>query len=431
MEQESNFTNRLGQDGFTWWLGVVEDNLDPSEMMRSKVRIFGLHTEDLNLIPTADLPWASPMCPITSGGSKTSSYFKPGDYVFGFFLDGPSSQVPIILGSMPGAPQSPQKEGTGFSAEARYYRNPVSKSDIPQPISNAVDPVVIKSKIEGGVNTVIEKLTAPAMLINRIGFPTVPATSYSVAGTTIQIANEQTVHSCDFKFLINFADLNIGVIENPITLIKNAIAQAKNKASAIIQAALAKIVDGLRLITKGIIVAMNLDPSGQISKIFSILKDIVRKINYYAKLIAEYIGAVALIVELVRQLKQIIEFIKSLPARILAILKDCLTTFLSGVTDAINKVQVIPGTIAAGLENVFSDLAESTDQAISDIQETANTVSSNTANLPNNFIIYVTAPETANTQELINYYAEVYPNTNVVISQYAVESFNVANNTTP
>lgn len=431
MEQESNFSNRLGQDGFTWWLGVVENNQDPAQLMRCKVRIFGLHTQDLNLIPTEDLPWATPMCPVNAGGAKTSSYLKEGDYVCGFFMDGASSQVPVIIGSMPGAPQSPQKEGTGFSAEAKYYRNPVPKSKIPQPISNATSPDVIKAKIVNGVDTIIEKVRAPAMAINRIGFPTVPATTYSVAGTTIQIANEQTVHSCDFKFLINFADLNIGVIENPITLIRNAIAQAKNKAAAIIQAALAKVVDGLRLITKSIIVAMNLDPSGQIARIFSILKDIVRKINYYAKLIAEYVGAVALVVELVRQLRQIIEFIRSLPARILAILKDCLTTFLGGVTDAINKVKIIPETISSGLEAVFSDLAESTGETINEIQETANTYSANTANLPNNFLIFVTSPETANTQELINYYAETYPNTNVVISQYSVEAYNVANSTTP
>lgn len=436
MEQESNFSNRLGQDGFTWWLGVVENNQDPAQLMRCKVRIFGLHTEDLNLIPTEDLPWAAPMCPVNAGGAKTSSFLKEGDYVCGFFMDGASSQVPIIIGSIPGAPQSPQKEGTGFSAEAKYYRNPVPKSEIPQPISNAFDPAVIKAKVENGVNTVIEKVTAPAMAINRIGFPTVPATTYSVAGTTIQIANEQTVHSCDFKFLINFADLNIGVIENPITLIKNAIAQAKNKAAAIIQAAIQKIIDAFRFVTKGIIVAMNLDPTGEISKIFSTLKDIVRKINYYAKIIAKYVGAAALIVELVKQLRQIIDYIKSLSKKILAILKDCLSTFLNGVNDAINKVKVIPDTISAGLAEVFQDLGDTTSEIIGDLNTDANTISANTSSnndiaLPNNFILYITAPESANTQELINYYAQTYPNTNVIISQYSVESYNVANNTSP
>lgn len=436
MMQQSDFSNRLGQDGFTWWLGVVEDVQDPLQLMRSKVRIFGIHTEDLNLIPTADLPWASPMCSVNSGGSKTSSYLKPGDYVCGFFMDGSNSQVPIIMGSIPGAPQTPQKEGTGFSSEAKYYNSGINKEETPLPISNALEPAAISAKLVDGVNTVIEKLRAPAMEINRIGLPTVPSTTYTVAGTTIQIANEQSVHSCDFKFLINFGDLGLDVIENPITLIKNAIANAKNKAAAIIRAALAKIVDGLRLITKGILVAVNLDPSGQIARAYSVLKDIIRKINYYAKLIAEYVGAVALVVELVKQLRQIIEFIRSLPERIIGILRECLTTFLGGVSDAINKVKIIPETIAGGLSDVFQNLADTTSETIEIIEDTANTISANTgsantSNLPNNFIVFVTSPETANTQELINYYAEVYPNTNVVFSQYSVESYNVANSTSP
>jgi len=416
---------------FNWWIGVVEDNQDPTKLMRCKVRIFGLHTEKLDLLPTEDLPWASPMCPATAGGSKSSSYFKEGDYVCGYFLDGPNAQAPVIIGSMPGAPQTPQKQGTGFSAEAKYYRNPIPKSEIPQPISNALEPAVIQATIENGVNTIIKKVTAPAMLINRIGFPTIPATTYNVAGTTIQIANEQTVHSCDFKFLINFGNLNLDVIENPITIIKNAIAQAKNKAATLIQAAIQKIIDAFRLVTKGIIITMNLDPSGEIAKAYSKLKDIIRKINYYAKIVAKYVGAAAFVVEFVKQLRQIVEYIKSLPQRIVAMLKDCLSTFLGGINDAINSVKIIPQTIAASLTDVFQNLADTTQTVINEFQEAANTSSNNEIALPNNFITYITSPSTANTQELINYYATVYPNTNVVISQYTVESFNVANSTSP
>lgn len=416
---------------FNWWIGVVEDNQDPAKLMRCKVRIFGLHTEKLDLLPTEDLPWASPMCPATAGGSKTASYFKEGDYVCGYFLDGPNAQSPVIIGSMPGAPQTPQKQGTGFSAEAKYYRNPVPKSEIPQPISNALEPAVIQATIENGVNTIIKKVTAPAMLINRIGFPTIPATTYNVAGTTIQIANEQTVHSCDFKFLINFGDLNLDFFENPITIIKNAIAQAKNKAAAIIQTAIQKIIDEFRLVTKGIIIVMNLDPSGQISKAYSKLKDIIRKINYYAKIVAQYVGAAALVVEFVKQLRQIVDFIKSLPARLLGILKDCLATFVNAINAAIGQVRIIPETIAAGLSEVFQDLGNAAQSVVDEAQEVANTSANTGVPLPNNFITYITSPESANVDLLIAYYATVYPNTNVVISQYSVESFNVANSTSP
>lgn len=429
MPQQS-FQNRLGQDGFNWWIGVVEDNQDPLNLSRNKVRIFGVHTADLNLIPTADLPWATSLYPVSGGGTKSSSHLNEGDYVCGFFMDNLGLQVPVIIGSLPGVPQRPPKVGEGFSTEAKYFNSDKTKENTPRVISNAIEPAVIKATVDG-TNTIIEKVTAPAMLVNRVAFPTIPTTTYSVLGTTVQIANEQTVHSCDFKFLINFGDLNLDVIENPVTLIKNAIAQAKNKAAAIIQAALTKIIDGLRIVTKGVIIALNLDPSGQIAKVYSVLKDIIRKINYYSKMIAEYVGAAALVVELIKQLRQIIDFVRTLPERVLAVLRDCLTSFLGSVNDAINKVKIIPDTIGTGLESAFQNLVDTTQETISDIQEAANTSSANTANLPNNFIVFVTSPESANTQELINYYAQVYPNTNVIISQYTVESFNVANNTSP
>ena len=55
----SDFQNKLGHDNFIWWIGVVEDRIDPLNLGRCKVRIFGSHTENLQLIPTSSLPWAT------------------------------------------------------------------------------------------------------------------------------------------------------------------------------------------------------------------------------------------------------------------------------------------------------------------------------------------------------------------------------------
>ena len=46
----------MGEDGFVWFTGVVEDRNDPDALGRVRVRCVGFHTEDLNDIPTADLP---------------------------------------------------------------------------------------------------------------------------------------------------------------------------------------------------------------------------------------------------------------------------------------------------------------------------------------------------------------------------------------
>ena len=124
----SDFQNRLGHDNFVWWIGVVEDRDDPLKLGRCRVRIFGSHTEDLNLIPTSSLPWASPLYPVND--SKSFSTPMEGDYVFGFFMDGLSSQAPTMLGVFPGVPQKESAPGTGFSAVAKAYSPGITEEEI-------------------------------------------------------------------------------------------------------------------------------------------------------------------------------------------------------------------------------------------------------------------------------------------------------------
>ena len=48
--------NFLGQDGFIWFVGVVEDRNDPQKLGRVRVRCLGYHTADRIALPTSDLP---------------------------------------------------------------------------------------------------------------------------------------------------------------------------------------------------------------------------------------------------------------------------------------------------------------------------------------------------------------------------------------
>lgn len=91
----------LGKNGFVWWIGVVEDNVDPINLCRAKVRIFGYHPEfSSNKVPTSDLPWAITIMSM----NVPDSYNRPalGEWVFGFFLDGEEAQEPAIVGYIPG-----------------------------------------------------------------------------------------------------------------------------------------------------------------------------------------------------------------------------------------------------------------------------------------------------------------------------------------
>jgi len=91
----------LGKEGFVWWIGVVEGNLDPALLGRVQVRIFGYHSaKDTNEIPTEDLPWA----PCMFSANVHGAYGRPnlGDWVVGFFLDSHEAQEPMVMGILPG-----------------------------------------------------------------------------------------------------------------------------------------------------------------------------------------------------------------------------------------------------------------------------------------------------------------------------------------
>jgi phage baseplate assembly protein gpV len=92
----------MGLNGFTWWIGVVENRNDPLNLCRCQIRVFGWHTADKNLIPTGDLPWAHPVFPVNS--SDESKTPVEGDWVLGFFFDGPLGQAPAYLGVVPAIP---------------------------------------------------------------------------------------------------------------------------------------------------------------------------------------------------------------------------------------------------------------------------------------------------------------------------------------
>jgi hypothetical protein len=102
--------NFMGKNGFQWFVGVVEDRQDPKHLGRIRVRALGYHTENLTDLPTADLPWAHPMNPITSatvsGVGQTPLGSVEGTWVVGFFQDGADAQQPIIIGTLPGVPSS-------------------------------------------------------------------------------------------------------------------------------------------------------------------------------------------------------------------------------------------------------------------------------------------------------------------------------------
>ena len=109
----------IGQ-GFNWWIGQVaddsywRDNISPAKLTdkqsvpgwgyRYKVRIFGLHDAGEGGVESKDLPWANIMYGVTdgayTGNAGATPQIQQGNMVYGFFLDGPEQDQPIIMGVM-------------------------------------------------------------------------------------------------------------------------------------------------------------------------------------------------------------------------------------------------------------------------------------------------------------------------------------------
>ena len=132
----------MGKGETKFFFGVVEDIADPLSLGRVKVRAFGYHSEDTDLISTKDLPWSMVMMPSTSAstsGIGMSPGLQSGSQVFGIFLD-EFCQYPLVLGSIPtihrpSAPQNPGNSPSGYtnvSAQNQYAAGDVGTPEGPQ-----------------------------------------------------------------------------------------------------------------------------------------------------------------------------------------------------------------------------------------------------------------------------------------------------------
>jgi len=106
-------------DQTRWFIGQVVDNKnDPLKLGRVKVKVFGVYDD----IADEDLPWAQIIVPVTQGiheGKGQNLGILVGTQVFGVFMDGQSSQLPLVIGTIP-------KEGDAHErTKANYPYNKV------------------------------------------------------------------------------------------------------------------------------------------------------------------------------------------------------------------------------------------------------------------------------------------------------------------
>lgn len=114
-----------GFDNLQWFMAIVEDNQDPTNQGRVRIRAFGIHPSyESELMPTEDLPWA---VPINGAYGGTSQIPRITDWVFGFFADGRDAQHPFLMGVVPG--QNLQSMTGSGEQNASSYTRPSNESE--------------------------------------------------------------------------------------------------------------------------------------------------------------------------------------------------------------------------------------------------------------------------------------------------------------
>ena len=190
----------MGLDGFVWFTGVVEDRNDPAKLGRVKVRALGFHTENLNDIPTADLPWAHVMHPVTDpsmqGLGNTPSFLVEGTWVIGFFSDAKDRQQPIIMGTLPGYPQDVADVTKGFndpnalypSSEITHSKHSTNESDVNRLARNETD------KAHSVVVTKNDSITEDVPIANVDTTWTEPSSAYAATYPKNHVFESESGH---------------------------------------------------------------------------------------------------------------------------------------------------------------------------------------------------------------------------------------------
>lgn len=169
-------------DKFIWHFGVVEDRYDPLEIGRFRVRFYGVHSSDKSKVPTAALPWATPVNPVFSssisgiGGPHTG--IVEGSWVIGFFIDQDSYQKPFILGTIAGIPIDEVNPADGFNDPKGIYPrnaqenyNMLGESDLSRLSRGAINAETHQSLITRRENKIVDIPIAKAEKVISVQEP--------------------------------------------------------------------------------------------------------------------------------------------------------------------------------------------------------------------------------------------------------------------
>jgi len=154
-------TQRIGQDGFHWWVGQVEgtasDEKNNKGGYRYKVRIVGDHPSSREILDTDALPWATVMMPVNVpfmpgniGGGHPQ--LVKGCWVTGFYLD-IEKQKPIIMGSIGVVPGATSTINNVDPSDSKAFVTGIRTGNLsPNPATDGVEGKDGTAKTGGGLS---------------------------------------------------------------------------------------------------------------------------------------------------------------------------------------------------------------------------------------------------------------------------------------
>jgi hypothetical protein len=295
----------MNNNYYGMWVGIVEDRNDPLKL-RCRVRVIGVHPESRAQVPTEALPWASISCPPSSMLSLMMP--KEGDMVDGYFMQG-NPDFPVITGVIHGIRLEDQNRSIGFN-------DPRTKAQI-------------DAAPKTGGNVVYEQIGAPSL--PYIGLENLTL----LKQTTIHRANQNRKHVCDIAGLM-----------------KRSAALARLKFS--------EIMESIRTAIKAVLKALGLTPSGETSYWIEQAKKLARELKDIARKISEIADLATVIVDFAKRVRAMIDFILGLPAKLYALLKQCLAELIASLTSGFTELFSLSGkTDFSEAIAVFNDVKKS------------------------------------------------------------------------
>jgi hypothetical protein len=280
--------NFIGKDGFNWWVGVVESRMDPLQLGRCQVRIFGHHTENKQLLPTEDLPWAQASLPTNS--SQLFSAPKEGEYVTGFFADGEAAQTPIMTGVLPGL-----KPTTGGDSGFQDPRTPEQVDAAPKPPTGVV--------------------------LETVGQPTNSPSARGVVKNTMQgLAANNRVHNCD-------------------------VCSGLNKDVAALKSQVMGVVKDIRTALEGLFASAASNPV--VEEAQQTIEALKAKVKLVQKEIKPIVDEIKAYQQYIKDLQELIAYIQTLPAELQQLLSSCLAEATGSLKEALSVSAALTDQSAA------------------------------------------------------------------------------------